>query len=952
VSYPSGGLSRYDETCQCFRHLPELYFGDQKLTSSTRIFFSDDQGRIWFSSWGTGLNIYNPASGKLSHFDLTDIHPGYSDQDKINYNSVLACSEDTDGRVWLATQNGLYRFDPKVEKLEYFPYGTINPKVMRNDAFNSVTLEGTKGLWLSAWGGGICYFDKATKQFSTYKWADVKPYEGYGNVIYHILRRNDHEIWISSEDAGPGIFDTETKKFHFLGKQQIPALQSDYSCASKCLTTPEGFVFFITCEGLIKYDPYSSYFRFHTLPISKSQNSKGFRINRILDDPDYPKIYFGLELGNGLNAMDTRTGILKDYPLDVKASKLEKLMIVEDMLIDRSGNMWVLSTDYLYEFDRKKEELRKLNQAWGKLSEKEQEDFESIAQSPDGSIWILTHQGGLYPFDPDSKSLQDRINAPDDPAHQPSRISKFCIDQSGLLWMKEGPDVWTFHPEKGQFHRILPDSIKKFTEKGTRGLARDGDGQIWLAVRNKGLLKIKHTDGKILGFDWVGTADGMPTLDFYNLESDPAGDLWITTNSGVIYYQTRTRKIRNFNHTVGMDKKTIILFLLKGYRDEFYISSQGNYCKVDYQAINRRLAAPKVYLDRFYVLNQERAHSFSPDSALIIHPGENFFSFDFSCIDYSEQFQHRFAYKLEGWDKDWVYCGSRRYAGYTNLNGGYYTFRVKAANNEGTWSDELSVPVFIEIPFYKKNWFLLVAVLIFTGLIYGLYHYRIRQIEKTERLKTEFNRQLAETRMQALRAQMNPHFIFNCLNSINRYIIKSDIKTSSLYLTRFAKLIRLVLDNSEKNKVLLSREIEALKLYIDMESLRFDHKFGYEVSVGPEVDVDQIEIPPLLIQPYVENAIWHGLLHKESGGMLTVKISQQGDTLVCEITDNGIGREKAMEYKSHSAPTRASVGMKLTEERLAYTQNTLNEAATQKITDLKNEQGEPCGTQVILNIPI
>ncbi len=262
------------------------------------------------------------------------------------------------------------------------------------------------------------------------------------------------------------------------------------------------------------------------------------------------------------------------------------------------------------------------------------------------------------------------------------------------------------------------------------------------------------------------------------------------------------------------------------------------------------------------------------------------------------------------------------------------------------------MPVFIETPFYKKDWFLAIAILIFTGLIFGLYHFRIRQIENTERLKTEFNKQLAETRMQALRAQMNPHFIFNCLNSINRYIIKSDIKTSSLYLTRFAKLIRLVLDNSEKNKVLLSREIEALKLYIDMESLRFDHKFKYEVSAGPEVDVDQIEIPPLLIQPYVENAIWHGLLHKESEGFLSVQFLQRDDLLLCEITDNGIGRSKAMEYKSHTAPTRASVGMKLTEERLTYTQNSESESGSHQIIDLHDDLGIPCGTKVILKIPI
>lgn len=237
-------------------------------------------------------------------------------------------------------------------------------------------------------------------------------------------------------------------------------------------------------------------------------------------------------------------------------------------------------------------------------------------------------------------------------------------------------------------------------------------------------------------------------------------------------------------------------------------------------------------------------------------------------------------------------------------------------------------------------------------VIYQLYSYRISRIEREEKIKTEFNRQLADTRMEALRAQMNPHFIFNCLNSINRYIIKSDIKTSSLYITRFAKLIRLILDNSEHKKVVLSNELEALKLYIEMEALRFDHKFTFDIQVDNEIDTTNIEVPPLIIQPYVENAIWHGLLQKDSGGNLFIRITQENDNLICEITDNGIGRKKAMEYKSQNAPTRKSIGIKLTEERLNMASEDLAKSGSQKIIDLYDENGEPAGTTVILNIPI
>lgn len=212
---------------------------------------------------------------------------------------------------------------------------------------------------------------------------------------------------------------------------------------------------------------------------------------------------------------------------------------------------------------------------------------------------------------------------------------------------------------------------------------------------------------------------------------------------------------------------------------------------------------------------------------------------------------------------------------------------------------------------------------------------------------------MTEVEMQALRAQMNPHFIFNCLNSINRYIVKSDQTTASFYLTRFAKLIRLILDNSNSKNVILTNELEALKLYIEMEALRFDKKFTYEIQVEKNIGTDCIEVPPLIIQPYVENAIWHGLLHKESNGHLKISVSMLEDSMLqCVIEDNGIGRAKAKELKSKTATSRKSLGMELTENRLSLLNKHAELNASVEIIDMENEMKEPTGTKVVLKIPV
>lgn len=224
---------------------------------------------------------------------------------------------------------------------------------------------------------------------------------------------------------------------------------------------------------------------------------------------------------------------------------------------------------------------------------------------------------------------------------------------------------------------------------------------------------------------------------------------------------------------------------------------------------------------------------------------------------------------------------------------------------------------------------------------------------KAESVLMDTRQKMAEAEMQALRAQMNPHFIFNCLNSINRYIVKSDQATASLYLTRFARLIRLILDNSNSQSITLASELEALRLYVEMESIRFEKKFNFDIHLAEDIYPESIYVPPLIIQPYVENAIWHGLLHKDTDGCLSVRISRnENDMLQCIIEDNGVGRDVSAMLRSKTMASKKSLGMQLTESRLVLLSRQMGFNASVQIEDLKGEHGEPLGTKVTLNIPV
>ena len=220
----------------------------------------------------------------------------------------------------------------------------------------------------------------------------------------------------------------------------------------------------------------------------------------------------------------------------------------------------------------------------------------------------------------------------------------------------------------------------------------------------------------------------------------------------------------------------------------------------------------------------------------------------------------------------------------------------------------------------------------------------------SDKKHTEMQQQATELEMQALRAQMNPHFIFNCLSSINKYIIKNETEAASDYLTRFSRLIRMVLINSQKAMITLEDELDMLRLYLDMERLRFNNVFDYNITFTNTLEPAAVFIPPLMLQPFCENAIWHGLMHKTGQGKLDIALSIQDEILYCSITDNGVGRLKSAELKSKSAERQKSLGLKITNNRLALLNKRSREDSHYEMNDILDEKGNTGGTQVDIRI--
>jgi hypothetical protein len=296
---------------------------------------------------------------------------------------------------------------------------------------------------------------------------------------------------------------------------------------------------------------------------------------------------------------------------------------------------------------------------------------------------------------------------------------------------------------------------------------------------------------------------------------------------------------------------------------------------------------------------------------------ENFFTIDFAALNFDQPEQNEYACQLIGFDREMQYLGTKNSVSYTNVPPGKYTLHVMGANNDGLWNrDGITVNLEIIPPWWKTTWFRVVAIICTSLLFYALYRFRISIIRKRENEKTEINKRIAELRLSALRTQMNPHFIFNSISSIQNLISQEKKDDSMDYIGKFSRLIRLILHQAENNSIILSEEIDLLELYLEMETLRFEKSFNYSISVDPLLEVREPEIPTMIIQPIVENAVIHGLLNKDKKGNLTIDFLLKGEFVECIVRDNGVGRRAAEEIKKGKLFQHNAVATRITGERL------------------------------------
>jgi hypothetical protein len=483
----------------------------------------------------------------------------------------------------------------------------------------------------------------------------------------------------------------------------------------------------------------------------------------------------------------------------------------------------------------------------------------------------------------------------------------------------------------------IENFLPEFKELNVRinCIVEDNSGNLWFATNEHGLY-CYDLQKKLHHFNNIEDKINALIVDNKN-------QLWAGTNNGLskLNFTKELDKlfITHFNKNHGIPSEEIKAFIK--FNGKIGCIAKNMFFYFDADQLKKNNIPPSTYIDSVFINDKKYDANKQP----ILKYDKNNIHIFASLISYRNNNHNEYLYQLKGYDQNWRYSTTGDIQ-YTNLSPGTYIFMVHGLNNDKVKSDKPTLFTFtIEKPFWLSWWFILMDISLFILVIYFSARYWKAKIEKREREKASVNQEISEFKMTALRSQMNPHFIFNAIGSIQHYILQNEVKQSYNYLTKFSTLIRNILNNSRQEYIFLAQEINTLKLYIELEQIRFAEPFQFNIEIDEELDMD-MDIPTMLIQPYVENSIWHGLMPKKSGGILELIFKKEGDSMRVIIRDNGLGRQITDPAKKHVAK-----GMSITEQRINILTSTNKKKFTTTIIDLRDESNNPIGTEVNLMIP-
>lgn len=849
-------------------------------------------------------------------------------------------------RFWISASGAFYAYDLGSDSLQ---------RVRLNDSddpdqgisVNFLTQRSDGAVWLSTWGDGLIRYDPGTDSSRCWLFDTIPPLTGAKNVEFAMAAMNEDEFWVGTH-RGLRRFSEQTGFGPLIDHDPEDANSLTGGWVKGVLLDQEGNLWCATQSGLSCMAPGQN--RFHSFTFGKAY----YRGDQ------QPGIQATLELGDrflvatddlGLFLIDREHGREEHLQLlDAKGKKITDPHVI-DMFRCGEGPIELRTGAGAFLLDPASWRIRPVLQRtiarFGQL--------DMLGSLCDTAGWVWTGAPfGLYHTnsDKDTGYAYDR-NAP--PGYRVDRArwaQGIARDRSGHTWFSVNETgIGRVPPNGSPVEVMTPAGSAWLPTPNVWDLTVDPNNRLWLGTRGYGLVTTPADDPGGPGTRSLSTPEGMGT-SIGTVMTDHAGDIWAAGPSGLYRVNGDDMRVKRFRTDDGLRSAAFLHDKITQHASGLItIEHHNTLLWFHPDSLDEPLTAPRVWIDGASVngLPVTRDSTLNAAPHLRLPHDSNYVDIHFSAVALTQRHRITLEYRLVGNSERWVSTAASGSAIFTALPPGDYTFEVRAAGMVDAPVTRLALTI---VPaFWQTSWFKALVALLLAGAITFAVRWRLKNGRRQERLRSDFERRIGEVEMSALRAQMNPHFLFNSLNSINRYIVKHEPRIASEYLTKFSRLMRSVLNNSKEKLVPLKDELEALTLYIDLEALRFTNKFDLRSQVEVDRDPALIMVPPLMLQPFVENAIWHGLMQKKEGeAVLSLHVSHQQGVLRCTIEDNGIGRAQAAAIRSLSAIQRPSYGTRITQERLDLLKRLYGMEVQVVYTDLMDAAQRPLGTRVTLTI--
>ncbi len=946
-------------------------------------------GRLVVGTYRNGACVYDPMTDQFT--DLTAIA-----SDSIEYRSCFDIDQESDSTVLISYRRGvLYKGG-----LTRLNLNTLEERPIEHDKLISlVDLEAgkEKGTWwglsrelqfidlrgdsatvtehfyenrlfktgryyealewhgdtlmIGTWGDGTVLYNPDEDRFLTrhhFNFEDTTDYNS--NSVRSFVPRKKGGYWIASADKGLGVYNPETAEYAFFEHDESDPHSIFYISAREVFVDSRNNLWAAMAQGLSLLNERLFQIDYTSYGLAEgATNTRTYSLKQAAISGNY--LLVATNAGPGVMRLDKDTGAFIDFigtAEDIGESSREistEALSAVELCAGPDGRVFVMCRAKIWALDPVSGRADILFNIY------KAEGYPGVSGAVntirlDGEvIWFGTDNNLFGRYHLSTGKADTWWLHEEGPADGSNLVFEIDVADNGDVWIASTYGVYRWRDNRLTHLGELSPDYATLGRLVLESLAVS-DTLLFCGTKDEGLYTFSTNTFES---NIYGRKQGLPNMRVAEMALDTEGRVWGITDYGLFSFDARNPNPLNiYSEIDGLRYVSI-------GNDEISALSDGrvviSYARglgwVSPEALTANPVPENLVLTECRIQGEPVA---AQKRGMLSVPYGQSLELGFRAIGFTKPRSYQYAYRIN--DGDWIDLRDPKLL-FSSMVGADFTVQLSAANQQGERMREpLTIDIDIIRPLWMETWFQMIAVVFVAFLIYLAYRRRVHNIRERESLQTEYNRKLAEVEMSALRAQMNPHFLFNCLNSIKFFIINNETEQASDYLTKFSRLIRLILSNSKSEVIPLSNELEALRLYVELEALRFDQQFNFRLKVDETVQTEFIEVPPMVIQPFVENAIWHGLLHKEGQGNLRVSVAIENNDLICEVEDDGIGRECAAALKSKSATREKSMGMDITRNRLTHMKQSGEGGRRLEVFDLTSATGSPSGTLVRIRIPL